>query len=136
MNAMTPGGAATEATLASLANAQLQNKSSLPALISNGTSLSPAVDLGLQCLVRIDMPAAWTTAALTFQVSVDGVTYRNLYDYSGNEFTVVSTVALANRAITVVIVDWLSVRFIKVRSGTSASPVNQGQDSSVGLVAG
>jgi hypothetical protein len=82
------------------------------------------------------MPAAWTAAALTFQVSTDGVTYRNMYDFYGNEVTVSAAIALASRALTIVIVDWLNVRFIKVRSGTAAAPVNQGADRAIELVIG
>ena len=44
------------------------------ALIAAGTALSGPVPLGALTLVGISMPAAWTAAPLTFQVSPDGVT--------------------------------------------------------------
>jgi hypothetical protein len=96
--------------------------SSQSATIALGESLSPAVDLANQRAVRIAMPAAWTTANLTFQVSVDGVTYNNLYDKDGVEYVVQAAVS---RSILLPIVDWLGVRYLKVRSGTSGTPVVQ-----------
>ena len=43
--------------------------------IANGTSLSAAVNLGSGKLRGIALPAAWTAAVLSFQVSLDGTTF-------------------------------------------------------------
>jgi hypothetical protein len=107
-----------------------------PVTISNGTSLSAAVDLETTAgigarLARIDMPAAWTAANLTFQASTDGVTYNNLFDSSGGEYTVT---AAANAAIIVPLADFIGIRFLKIRSGTSGTPVNQAADRTLQLV--
>jgi hypothetical protein len=91
--------------------------------IANGASLSSAIDLGNTRLSYIVMPSAWTAANLTFQVSEDGVTYADLYNDSGTEYTVT---AAASRTLRVTLPDWLAIRYLKVRSGTSASPVTQG----------
>jgi hypothetical protein len=100
--------------------------------IANGQSLSGAADLkGLGTPVRIDMPAAWTAANLTFQVSADGVTYQDLYDDGGSEVTVT---AAAGRSIFLQPAEWAHVRYLKVRSGTAAVPVNQGTDRLLTLV--
>lgn len=99
--------------------------------ILNGESLSNAADLRLGRLARISMPASWTTADLTFQVSKDGETYQNLFDYLDVEAT--AQVA-ASREVTVDIQPFLSVRFIKVRSGTSSVAVNQGAEREITLV--
>jgi len=101
------------------------------ATIANGESLSAAVDLGTGRLAGIVMPAAWTAANLTFQTSPDGVTWRDRYDWLGGEVTVV---AAAARSIQVNLADWLGVRFLKVRSGTSGTPVNQGAERVLTLV--
>jgi hypothetical protein len=93
--------------------------------ISNGQSLSPAIDLGTARLARIGMPASWTTANLTFQSSTDNVTYRDLYDAYGNEYTVQ---AAAGRSILINLADFLSIRYLKIRSGTSGTSVNQSAD--------
>lgn len=99
--------------------------------IANGASLSGAVDLGTSRLARIVMPASWTTANLTFQTSYDGTTYSNLYDSVGNEYTVT---AAASRSILVDLKDFIAVRYLKVRSGTSGSAVNQAAARDIVLV--
>lgn len=129
---MTPGGAATETTLASLR----WQRTPMAAVIASGQSLSGALDFGALVLSRIDMPAEWTAAALTFQVSADGVTYVNLYDESGNEVTVASAAVVASRGIALSWINYGSIRYLKVRSGTSALPVAQGADRTLTLVLG
>lgn len=100
--------------------------------IASGQSLSPQVDTGGRRLAAIKVPAAWTAAALTFQASVDaGVTWGDLYDDSGNE------VSLAITAGRMIALDALAMvlspfRYLKLRSGTSASPVAQGADRAIG----
>ncbi|MDD3289074.1 MAG: hypothetical protein PHX43_08790 [Alphaproteobacteria bacterium] len=104
----------------------------LPTTISSGQSLSPALNLGGLRLFGIAMPAAWTTANLTFQVSSDGgSTWNNMYDANGNE---VSVIAAASRFIALDPMNFASIQMLKVRSGTSSTPVNQGQDSSLSLM--
>lgn len=68
------------------------------------------------------MPAAWTAAELTFQVSADGITYGDLYEADATE---VSVMAAASRYIRLEPSAWAVIRYLKVRSGTSAAPVNQ-----------
>lgn len=102
------------------------------ATISNGTALSASVDLSAGRLGRIVIPAAWTTANITFQTSSDGTNFSNLYDSVGNEYTV--TVAGPSTAIIIPLSDFLSVRYLKIRSGTSGTPINQAADRSLTLV--
>ncbi|MBW7970964.1 hypothetical protein [Bradyrhizobium sp. BR 10289] len=90
--------------------------------IASGQSLSGSVDLGRQRAVRVIIPATWTAANLTFQVSYDNVTFSNLYDSSGNEYTVQ---AGASRSIILPVADFIGIRYLKVRSGTSGAAVNQ-----------
>lgn len=99
--------------------------------IANGTSLSAAVDLLGASLVAIVMPAAWTAAGMTFQASIDGVNFFNVYTSAGAEYS--ATVA-ASQYVTLPIVDLAGVRWLKVRSGTSGTPVNQGADRALKLV--
>lgn len=93
--------------------------------ITNGTSLSGAVDLTTQRLHRIVMSAGWTAANITFQASYDGTNFNDLYDTSG-EVTV--TTAAANRSIVVDQSVFYGIRYLKIRSGTSGTPVNQTAD--------
>lgn len=102
------------------------------ATIANGASLSGAIDCGTARLATIIIPSGWTTANLTFQTSPDGVTYNDRYDNVGGEYTI--TVGGASRSIMVPLSDFLGVRFIKVRSGTSAAAVNQGAQRDLTLV--
>lgn len=101
------------------------------AIIPNGDSLSGAVDLGSGILTRIEMPAAWTAAGLTFQVSADNSTWLDLYDDAGSE---VSVTADASQAMRVDFADWIGVRYLKVRSGTSDTAVNQGAERVLTIV--
>lgn len=101
--------------------------------IAAATALSPAVDLAGQRLHRIALPAAWTAAAITFQSSFDGTTWNDLYDGNG-EVTLASANVAAGRAIVVDPAVFLGVRFLKVRSGTSASPVAQAAQRDCTLV--
>jgi hypothetical protein len=97
--------------------------STATATIANGASLSGANDLAGAALIRILMPATWTAAVLTFSVSNDNATYYDLYDQFGVEMT---GQAAASRAIILSPSDFIGWRYVKIRSGTSASPVNQG----------
>lgn len=93
------------------------------ATIAISTSLSPAVDLRGTKLAAIKMPAAWTAAPITFQASADGTNYFDLHDSAGVE--IAWTVAANQYVINAVPTEWAGVRYIKVRSGTSGSPVTQ-----------
>lgn len=95
--------------------------------IANGASLSDAVDLGAATLACILMPAAWTTAGLSFAVapSLSG-TYVPLWNNLGAEYTVPSASAVASQHIIIPVVDFLGIQFLKIRSGTAGSPTNQG----------
>ena len=92
------------------------------ATIDNGASLSGVVDLGGRKLVAIVMPASWTAASLTFQASPDNVTYYNVYDGSTERTLAVAASYYSALAIG----DWVGFRYLKIRSGTAASAVNQG----------
>ncbi len=98
------------------------HKRTVLATIASGASLSGAVAFGDGVLAGILMPAAWTAAALTFEGSVDGATFKPLHDDVGTEiqFTVD-----ADRIVIVAPYDFSALRFLKVRSGTSAAAVNQ-----------
>lgn len=107
------------------------------ASIANGASLSQVIDLyGVgtgSAIVGLEMPAAWTAASITFSVSHDigTQTFKDYYDDAGTEITVT---AAASRFIRLIPSLFAGIRYIKVRSGTSGSPVNQGAARDVKLV--
>lgn len=100
--------------------------------ILSGQSLSDALDLKGRILTGVFLPAAWTAANLTFQASPDGGTYYDAWDQA-LEITVS---AAASRFVAIDAQLFLGVRFLKVRSGTSGTPVAQGADRALILMTG
>ncbi len=99
--------------------------------IPAGQSLSGPADLVLARLHRLDMPAAWTAASITLQVSEDGETFNDVF-LDTAEYVV--TTAAPNRSILIDQALAFGVRYWRVRSGTSAAPVNQAADRVLQLV--
>ena len=103
------------------------------ATIANGASLSGAVDLRpYGTPARLVIPAAWTTANITIQTSYDGVNFNDFYDSVGSEYTI--TVGGASRSILLPLADFIGVEWIKLRSGTTGTPVNQAADRTISIV--
>ncbi len=107
----------------------------ITATIASGTALSAEVDIGSKSLVGIFVPAAWTTAGISFQVSVDGgVTWGELNDQTPAAIVVGS---ITGGTAVYIGIDPTRLRgpvALKVRSGTSATPVNQGSTVNLTLV--
>ncbi len=102
----------------------------IPVTILNGASLSDAIDIRGGLPAGIEMPSAWTAAALTFQTSGDRTNYFNAYDELGTEVTVI---AGASTRIRLEPTQWVGIQKLKIRSGTAAIPVNQGADRTLYL---
>lgn len=101
------------------------------AVIAASASITDAIDLKTNRLACIQMPSSWTAANLTFQVSSDGETYADLYDAFGSEYTVTAD---ASQALLVDVKDFFGFRFLKIRSGTSGTPVNQAAGRELKLI--
>ena len=106
----------------------------ITATIANGEALSGEIDLGGYQIGAIQMPAAWTAANITFTAATaTGGTFQSLYDDSGLEVTVTAAaaecIALSSNALNLA-----PLRFIKIRSGTAATPVNQGAARTIQLI--
>lgn len=99
-------------------------------VIANGAAVSNSTELGAFRSFSIQMPAAWTAASLTFQGSIDGTTFYDVYDIAGNELVVT---AAASRII-VDIPELSTLRYLKVRSGTTGTPVNQGAERTLTII--
>jgi hypothetical protein len=93
------------------------------AIAAGATGLSAAIDTNASRLAAIYIPAGWVAADITVLASIDGTTYTNVYDSAGDEYTI--TVTGASTVVLVPLVDFLGLRFIKLRSGTASVPVNQ-----------
>lgn len=90
--------------------------------IANGQSLSAALDCR-------DLAAA----GLSFQMSLDGSTFVDLFDES---VELVCSAAAANRSVALnsTYPAFIGARYLKIRSGTAGTPVNQGGERTLTLV--
>lgn len=99
-------------------------QSSSGVTIANGASQSNILDLTGQVLLGISMPAAWTAAVLTLLASdTEGGTYEPVHDAAGAEFSITTA---AGRHVYLDPVVTRGLRYVKLRSGNTATPVNQG----------
>lgn len=103
----------------------------LPVAIGSGTSLSGLINLGGLRLFGIAVPAAWTAASLTFQVSPDGgTTWVELADDSAAAIAVGAAVSTCSTLDPKI---FSAYQYLRIRSGTAASPVAQAADRTLQL---
>lgn len=100
--------------------------------ILSGAALSDALNLQGRNITGILLPAGWTAAGITMSVSLDGTTYADLYDAAGEY----ALTAAASVFIGLNIAQLMGFNYVKLRSGTSATPVNQAADRSIVLTLG
>lgn len=105
----------------------------LSATIANGQSLSDALDIGQFAgrgqprMAGLIMPAAWTTADITFLASFDGGdNFHNVFDAGGNEYKVIGPAA--SRFIILDTYAFFTMSMMKIRSGTASASVPQGAE--------
>ena len=99
--------------------------------IPSGTSVSGVLDTGRDSILGIVMPSSWTSADLTFEVSYDNITWVGMvYDETSSQCNSISSPAPSS-AHTVSLSGLLPYRYVRLRSGTTSSPVVQGGDRSV-----
>lgn len=101
--------------------------------IGQGASLSDAIDLRTARLMALWIPAGFSGALLTFQSSADGATFGELNDDTGASVSI--TIAAGTFAIITKPSQWLGVRWLKVRSGTSGAPSAQAAAATLALFA-
>lgn len=89
---------------------------------TEATGLSDAINFGGGTISSIAMSTGWTDASLTFQGSLDGTNYYDVYTSTGGEVSYSTT---ASRALVFDPIFWAAFSSIKVRSGTAAIPVAQ-----------
>ena len=95
-------------------------------IIEAGESLSAGLDCTAGNIVRLTMPAAWSGANLSFQISSDGSFYNDLFTIDGREIVV--PVVAGSAIVVAPLSDYLkAVAFLKVRSGTRQWPVPQAE---------
>lgn len=109
--------------------------------ILNGTAVSADyADCQNRDVTGIEMPAAWTSASLSFDVcSTPDGTFGLLHDDAGNHFEVVCAAGdriSLGATIAAALHNW---RYVKVHStavGVPTTDVNQGADRIVRLILG
>jgi hypothetical protein len=94
----------------------------LEAVIAEGEDLSGSLHINGSIISLLEMPAEWTEAALTFQASMDGENFSDLYD---SENTEVSKAVEAGRTYMLPFGSHQPFVWLKIRSGTSETPVDQ-----------
>lgn len=105
--------------------------------IADSASLSGAANFtGLPgaALCGIIVPSTWTTAVLSFAASADNSTFYPVYNASGAE--VVTGSITGGTAVWVALdpSDFAGIPYLKVRSGTSGTAVNQSGGDTLTLV--
>ncbi len=109
---------------------------SVQAIIPNGQALTGDIDLRGQRLIGVIFSAAWTAAALSFQVAdttasaagaVPG-TYGEAFGDPGSGTATALAMGAAAGQVTMFTQGNRIIEncFCKIRSGTSGTPVNQG----------
>ena len=96
------------------------------ATIAAGGSQSNELNVGEGEITAISMPAAWTAANITFLGrALGGATFQPVHDQAGAEVTVTAAAGryIALNETTRALLRGLTQ--LKLRSGTTAAPVNQ-----------
>ena len=109
--------------------------------IANGTSLSGEANTSGHRLAAIIMPSGWTAASLNFEALQDqpaglpaAPVFKPIVDTGGTEVRITTG---GDRLIAIPLTHALGcsgLGRIKLRSGTSGVPVNQGADRVIKLV--
>lgn len=112
----------------------------VPVTIPNGGSLSAEVNVGGLRIVGIQMSAAWTAAALTFQALIAEPSalpkvpvFGEVVDGAAAAITVATPTAGTYLALADTVA-LIALGRIKVRSGTAGLAVNQAADRALVLV--
>jgi len=112
----------------------------VPVIIASGASLSGPVDLQGATLVGIEMPDTWTAASITLQAKSDpaSATFfeaQRVDALNGAAVAIQFNVAQAIYYSIINVRDLSALRYVKVRSGTSGTPVAQAAERSFYLIA-
>lgn len=104
------------------------------AVIASGASQSGLIDTQGKTSFMIIMPSAWTAAVVTFLVSdAPNGTFVKAMKQDGTELSV--TVAASGAYALETLSPQLGIaRYIKLRSGTAALPVNQAAERTIKFV--
>lgn len=104
------------------------------ATIEAAASVSDTIDLGLDGNISgLITDAAWDSAGIQIEGSMDGTNFFPMFD---NANIIGVTRAAASSFYSLDIHRTVSARYIRVRSGTSAVPVVQADETLVTVISG
>lgn len=105
------------------------------AVIANAASQSNEIDLTDKVLLAIQIPAAWTAADITLLAAPKPTAENGVYvAVKAQDGTDVVFTAAAGTVVVVTDANMTKgLRFVKLRSGTPALPVNQGAARALGV---
>lgn len=110
------------------------NRNTFNADIPANTSTSQSIDLLSSVLIGFVTPSVWTTAAITLEVSLDNtIWFATIYD-SASTATGVYLTPVVSSGYTVDTLALIPYRYIRFRSGTSATPVVQAATRSIAVI--
>lgn len=104
------------------------------ATIASGASQSDVIDTQGHTSFMLLMPSAWTTAHITFLVSDSPTgTFLKAMSQNGTELDI-SVAAGGAYALETASPQLCIARYIKLRSGTASSPVNQAAERTIKVI--
>jgi hypothetical protein len=106
----------------------------IPVTILAGTTTSNNVYLGASLsIIGILSPPVWTTASMSFESSLNGITgWGSVIRFPGSAYNVGADI---NRLIAVTPTNMLPFMYVRLRSGTVNTPVTQVATRVVYLIA-
>lgn len=102
----------------------------IEATIAEAGNLTAAIDLKAGRAHRINLPAAFDNADITFQVSDDGADWFDLFNSAG-EYKIAAAAVGASRSLLLDFQTFYGVRHLKIRSGTASAAVAQAAERAI-----
>ena len=100
------------------------------------SGLSDAIDLGGHTLSSIHVSTRWVNAALSFQGSLDGTNYFDVFTTTGGEliYGTSGSSAMVSKIISFDPATFSGIPYFKIRSGGTTAPITQGSSADPGSV--
>lgn len=96
-------------------------------VISSGQAESGVLKLVSETVVGLYMPSAWDAADLVFSASHDGTNFFDVHDF-GAPLTVQAD---AGQYVPLDVAKFVGIAYVKVRSESGGTPVNQTADREI-----
>jgi hypothetical protein len=108
-------------TLVDPSNQSIELYQATATIAVGATGLSDTIDLNGFTPFYLKLPDTWIPAVLSTSISFDGTVFSDVFD-AGAEITLTG---VTGKFIPIDYTKFVGVRYLKLRSGTSAAPVNQ-----------